>query len=164
MTIHAYPLDALVGDYGRAGAGLVLVGIPLSTLDLEIWIAACLGALALLFAIFALRTALRQASRVEVSEDGIAASGPFGARLAWHELGVVKLGYYATRRDGKNGWMQLVLSGAGKRLAIDSRITGFDIIVERTAREAGARGIAIGGATAANLAALGHDWSAGIAQ
>jgi hypothetical protein len=164
MSIHAYPLDALVGDYGRALAGLALVGLPLVTLDLGAWIAGFLGALGALFAVFAVRTALRQASHVELAADGIASSGPFGRSIAWRELDTVKLGYYATRRDGKNGWMQLALAGAGKRITLDSRITGFDAIVEQVARAANARGISVGATTAANLAALGLDVVPGAAE
>lgn len=164
MTVHAYPLDTLIGDYGRAGAGLALVATPMATLDLGPVVAAFGSALLVLFGFFAARTAQRHVTRVEVSDEGIAASGPFGGAIPWERLEAVKLGYYATRRDGKDGWMQLALRGAGRRITMDSRIEGFDGIVRQVAREAQARGIPIGSTTAANFAALGLDFAAGPAQ
>jgi hypothetical protein len=164
MSVHAYPFDSLFGDYARALLGLALVGVPLVTLDLGLWVAALGWSLAALFAAFGLRTALRHATRVEISDSCIAVLGPLGASIPWGALEAVKLGYYATRRDGKNGWMQLVVSSQRKRITIDSRIEGFQAIVDRTAREARARRVAVGSTTAANFAALGFDLAANGAQ
>ena len=157
MTDHRYPADAVIGDYGRAAGGFTLMGLPLATLDLTAWLAAVFALLAVLFAVFGLRTALRHVSPVEVTEEAIAAGGPFPARIAWRDLREVSLGYYATRRDGKNGWMQLELAGGGKKLRLDSRIEGFDDIVAKAARVAETSGIPLGMTTAANFAALGFE-------
>jgi hypothetical protein len=160
MTSHAYPTAALVGDYGRAALGLGLVVLPLATVQLASWTALLLGGLAALFAMFALRTATRHASRITVDEAGIAAAGPLPTRLDWDALDEVKLAFYATKRDGGNGWMQLALRGRRRRLTIDSRIENFDAILRAAAAAARARGVKVSRATAANFAAFGLELEA----
>jgi hypothetical protein len=155
MTAHSYPANALIGDYGRAAAGFAIVALPLATVELAPWVATVLGALAALFAAFGLRTATRQASRIELDDNGIATSGWRRKRLDWTRLERVKLGFYTTKRDGSNGWMQLALRGAGGRLIIDSRIEDFEAIVHAAAAAARARGLKVSPATAANFAAYG---------
>ena len=155
MSEHRYPVDALVGDYLRAGAGLLLVGAPLVLVPLNIYVEGALGGLAALFGAFGGLTALRQLRRIEVGEEGIAARGPFPVRLTWEALEGVTLRYFATRRDGARGWMELKLRGAGRRLLLDSRIDGFNDIAQRTARAAARRQLPLTPATAANFAALG---------
>jgi hypothetical protein len=163
MTTHAYPTAALAGDYARAAGGLALVGAPLALLDLPLAAVLVLSALALLFLVFGIRTALRQMSRVELSDEAIAACGPLAARVDWDALDDVRLRYYATRRDRKNGWMQLVLGSGGRRLSLDSTIDGFDVIARRAACAAIQRHLVIGTATAENFAALGIRLTAGEA-
>lgn len=154
-TLHAYPTDKLVGDYGRAALGFTLVMLPLLTVDLAPWLALLLGGLALLFLVFAGRTARRQLSPIQLDERGIVAAGPFPTRLDWGALERVKLGYYATKRDGSNGWMQLALGGSGRRIVVDSRIEGFEAIARAAAEAARERQVELGRTTAANFAALG---------
>ena len=83
------------------------------------------------------------------------ASGPLAASIRWDELDGIKLAYYSTRRDRRDGWMQLELRAGGSRIRLDSRIDGFAELVERAARAADARGLEPSAATAANLEALG---------
>ena len=155
MTSHAYPAGALIGDYGRAGLGLAFVVPPLFLISpVQIVGAACLG-LATLFAAFAGRTLLRQLTPVEMDEAGIGAGGLRPLRLEWAALDGLSLHYYATRRDREGGWMQLVLRAEGRRLRLDSRIAGFQIIAARAARAAEARRLSLSPITLANLAALG---------
>jgi hypothetical protein len=160
MTSHAYPTAALVGDYGRAALGLGLVALPLATIHLVSWMALLLVSLAALFVLFALRTATRHASRISVDEAGIAAVGPLPTRLDWDALDDVKLAFYATKRDGSNGWMQLGLKGRGRRLTVDSRIENFEAILRAVGSAARARGIRVSRATAANFAAFGLELEA----
>lgn len=155
MSEHRYPADALLGDYVRAGAGLLLAAAPLVLVPLNVYVEGVLGGLAALFACFGGMTALRQARSIEIGEEGIAARGPFPVRLAWDALEGVNLRYFATRRDGSRGWMELKLRGAGHRLLLDSRIDGFNDIAERAARVAARRHLPLTPATAANFAALG---------
>jgi hypothetical protein len=139
MSLHSYPTGSLAGDYCRAGFGLVMVSAPLLLVPLTPTVAAVFGVLAVLFLLFGARTVLRQFDRVEVNDTGIASLGPFPKRIDWTSLEGIKLAYYATRRDGANGWMQLALKGGGRKVTLDSRIDGFDAIA----------------ACAANLVSLG---------
>src|SRR5229473_747779 len=56
-TRHAYPAAAMVGDYLRAAAGLVPVGVLFATLPVGAVAAGVLGSFAAIFAAFGLRTA-----------------------------------------------------------------------------------------------------------
>lgn len=152
-----YPRTALLGDYARAGAGLAITALPLALLEVNRWLAVPLAAAALLFALFALRTAQRQASSLELDEGGVAMRGPMGASLAWADLRSLDLRYYSTRRDRSDGWMQLTLKGGGRRLRADSTLDGFDRLVEHAVRAAARNGVALTPVTVDNLLAMGMD-------
>jgi len=164
MSEHRYPTDALVGDYLRAGAGMALTGLPLTLTPLNPYVAAVLGGLTALFGVFGALTALRQFRRVELREDGIALVGPFPARLAWGALESVNLRYFATRRDGAKGWMELRLAGEGGRLMLDSRIEGFDRIARQAAEAAERRRLPLNPTTTTNFAALGIRMAPGAGE
>ncbi len=51
----------------------------------------------------------------------------------------MKLAYYSTRRDRRDGWMQLELRAGASTIRLDSRIDGFAELVERAALAAAAR-------------------------
>jgi len=155
MTMHAYPAGALAGDYARAAAGFALVTAPIAFVPLSVPLAGVLGTGSLLFAAFGLRTAMRQMRRLELSEDGIAVAGLFPAEIRWSDIEEVRLAYYSTRRDGRDGWMQLVLRGGSRTLRLDSRIAGFDAIAAKAAEVAERSGLPLSPSTTANLAAIG---------
>jgi hypothetical protein len=155
VTRHRYPTAALVGDYARAGAGLALTVPPLVLLELNPAVATIFAALAVLFAVFAGRTLLRQRAVIEMDETVIHSSGPLAVRLEWAALDEFKLAYYATRRDGSAGWMQLALRAGRQRLRLDSRIDGFAALATRAAEAARRRRLVLNTATANNLASLG---------
>jgi hypothetical protein len=155
VSRHRYPTAALAGDYARAGAGLALTVPPLVLLHLNTAVAAIFGALVILFAVFGARTLLRQRAVIEMDDSAIESSGPLSVRLAWDALDELKLAYYATRRDGTGGWMQLALRAGRQRLRLDSRIDGFAAIVARAAEAARRRHLELNTATANNLASLG---------
>lgn len=152
-----YPRTALLGDYARAGAGLAITALPLALLEVNRWIAVPLAAAALLFAVFALRTAQRQASRLELDDAGVTMRGPMGASLAWTDLRGLDLRYYSTKRDRSDGWMQLTLKGGGRRLRADSTLDGFDRLVETAAAAAVRKGVPLTPVTVDNLLAMGVD-------
>jgi hypothetical protein len=154
MTRHRYPTASLLGDYARAGLGLAVTGGPVVLVPVNAVVAGGLGTLALVFLLFAGGTALRQLRTVSVDEQGIAVDGPFALRLDWDRLEAVTLRYFATKR-GAAGWMQLVLRAGWRRLALDSRIEGFEAIAARAAAAAARRGLVLGEATQANFTALG---------
>lgn len=155
MTRHRYPPSALLGDYARAALGLALTLLPLLLVAMPPVAAAIFALLALLFALFALSTLMRQLGTVAVDERGIEVEGGWRRRIDWQQLRRVRLRWFAARRDRRAGYMQLVLAGGGRRIAIDSRIADFDTIAAAAARAAEARGLALSEATRANLAALG---------
>jgi hypothetical protein len=145
----------MIGDYLRAGAGFVPVMAILVCTPLGPVATGILAGLAALFAVFGLRTALRHATRFEATETGLAAYGPLSSTIRWAELDQIKLAYYSTRRDRREGWMQLDLRAGGALIRLDSRVDGFNHLVERSATAAAARGVGVSATTAANLQALG---------
>ena len=155
MTVHAYPATALAGDYARAAAGFALVTTPLAIVPVGAAVAGLLGAGSLLFAAFGVRTALRQLRRLEMGDEELRIAGVLPTELRWDAVDRVKLAYFSTRRDGRDGWMQLSLAGGGRRLKLDSRIEGFHAIAAKAAEVVDRRGIAVTPGTSANFAALG---------
>lgn len=155
MSRHLYPNAAMTGDYLRAAAGFVPVMAILAVGSLGPTATAILGCLAALFAVFGLRTALRHLTRIETTESGVRASGPLAAAIPWTALDRMKLAYYSTRRDRRDGWMQLELRGGGATIRLDSRIEGFGEVVRRAAVAAAARDLPLGATTLANLESLG---------
>ncbi len=155
-TEHRYHRGGLVGDGLRAVTGLALCAWPPAVTSVgPVW-ASILAALALLFAVYGLRAALRSVSRICLDDIGIWSQGPFPTAIRWDELAAMKLGYYSTRREGRGGWMQLRLAGGGKRLRIDSSLEGFGDIVVRAARVARENGIEMAPTTEENLRSLGR--------
>lgn len=154
---YRYPRAALVADYLRAGVGLALSGAPLLLLDLPGWAVAVFAGAAVLFAVFGARTLLRQLTTFRVDGHGVRAEGPFGAALAWRDLARVRLRYYSTRRDRSQGWMQLVLSGGGRTLRLESSLEGFEVIAGRAAAAAAANRLRLSDSTIANFLSLGID-------
>ena len=154
-TRHGYPASAMVGDYLRAAAGLVPVGILFATLPVGAVAAGVLGSFAAIFGAFGLRTALRHGTSVEMTDTELRARGLRRSTIHWDELDHMRLAYYSTRRDRRSGWMQLDLRAGGARVRLDSRIDGFDQVVHRAAAVAAARGLPLNEATWSNLQALG---------
>ena len=110
-----YPRQTLCADYVRAGAGVVLCGAPLLLLEVNRWLALILGAGFVLFALFFVRTALRQRTRYVLGPDTLCADGPAGTLVEWNRIDRLKLSYFSTKRDRSDGWMQLSIGSAGGR-------------------------------------------------
>ena len=155
VTRFGYPASAMLGDYLRAAAGLAPVVAILATVSLSGVAAVVLGGFGAIFGAFAIRTALRHGTSLDVSESELRATGLRQATIPWAELDRMKLAYYSTQRDRKSGWMQLQLGAGSARLSLDSRLDGFDRLVRHAALAAAARDIELSEATAANLQALG---------
>lgn len=150
-----YPVSAMLGDYLRAAAGLVPSALILATVSVNSVSAVVIGGFAAIFGAFGIRTALRHGTRIEVGDAGVRAVGLRRVEIAWAELDQMKLAYYSTRRDRKSGWMQLRLGAGRARLALDSRLEGFDQVVRRASAAAASRDLELSEATIANLGALG---------
>jgi hypothetical protein len=145
----------MVGDYVRAAAGLLPTTALLATMPASTVGTSILGGFAAIFAAFGLRTALRHGTRLELSETGLRAQGPYRTTIIWAELSRMTLAYYSTRRDRREGWMQLDLGTRRARLRLDSRIAGFDELVRRSALAAADRGLPLSETTLTNLRAIG---------
>ena len=155
MTRFVYPTSAMLGDYVRAAAGLVPTAAIIAMTPVGMAGGVVLGGFSLLFAVFGIRTALRHATRLEMTGEALRAFGLLPASISWRELDRMKLAYYSTRRDRRSGWMQLELRGGRSRVCVDSRIEGFAELVKASARAAETRGLALDAATLVNLEALG---------
>lgn len=150
-----YPAAAMAGDYLRAAAGLVPTLLLLSTVSVGSVAGVVLGGFAAVFGAFAIRTALRHGTRLELGHGELRATGLRRTTIPWEALDRMKLAYYSTRRDRKSGWMQLQLGAGRARLSLDSRLDGFEQVVRCAAAAADERDLALSDATAANLQALG---------
>ena len=155
MTVLAYPPSSIIADYVRAGVGLAALGAPIAVLDTGPAVTAVLGAGALVFAAYAVRTVRLQFTRIVVDADGVRSLFPRERRIRWCDLRGLRLAYYSTRRDKGDGWFQLTLTGEGARVTVESRVDGFDTLTTRALSAAAANGVALDAATAVNLEALG---------
>lgn len=157
MSVHTYSRDSLRADYLRAAAGLLLTALPLILVRAHWIVGLLLGAMALLFLLFLLRTAQRQFTVVHVGDKGIRATGPMGKAIAWADIADLRLRYFSTRRDKQKGWMHLTLKGGGGKLKVESSLSGFEDVVDRAVDAARAKGLRLEPTTLNNLAALGFD-------
>ena len=155
MSVHAYPPTAALADYLRCGAGLLFAAVPLAAIKTTPAVSAILVLILGVFSVYALRTLVSQFTRIEVDEDCIKTRGLTPKSLPWRDINDLKLSYYSTRRDGTGGWLQLKLTGNGRRLNLDSRIGGFDIVATRAAAAATRNGAEFDFATRHNFQALG---------
>ncbi|MEM7044986.1 MAG: hypothetical protein AAF543_19435 [Pseudomonadota bacterium] len=154
MSIHRYPLPSLLVDGLRAIVGMMATLGPLIFLD-PIWpLAAILGGLGFIFAVFGLKLLQQSFSSIEISDDGIAGHGPVVKAMAWSDITTLKLAHYATPRRPLEGWYQLILKGRGGAFKIDSTIEGFDLIVGMAAQEAETSGVVFDPTTSENLRIL----------
>ncbi len=156
-----YPPRALVGDYLRSAAGLFVgLGVLLVAPPHPV-VVVLFGAIALLFAVFGLRTAYRHSLRVQVSDQGVACAGPLAKAIAWNDLDAVKLRYFGSRktkwRPLGSGFMQMTLKGNGRSMTFESSMEGFDWLAARAAAALSANGLSLDPASASNLIGLGID-------
>lgn len=156
MNVYRYPLKSVVGDYARAGVGIVLTAgpammVPAGSASLYI-----LVPMAALFVAFALRTGRRQIARVELAPAGLSIFQPGQVSLEAGEVGSVKLSYFSTKSDRAGGWMQLTLKGgSGRTIRVDSGLEGFGEIARWAADAAIANRLELSHATIVNFGALG---------
>ncbi len=155
MSEHRYETRVLTGDYIRSSAGVLLTWGPLLIVEAAPIMVYILGALGGVFAVFGIRTLIRQMTTIEVSEDGIHARGPAGKAVLWDDLNSMKLAYYSTRRDRQRGWMHLTVKDGAKKLGVDSSISDFDTIASAALRAATARRLSLSDVTRSNFEALG---------
>lgn len=166
MSDLRYPLAALRGDYIRAGLGLILSLAPAVTVPLASPVDYLLLPAAALFMIFGLRTWQRQQSRVVIDRQGISLFRARQVSLAWRSIRSVRLSYFSTRADRREGWMQLTLTGEDpqrgqglRKIRIDSSLDGFEQVARCAAVAVRMNELAVNAATRTNFGALGIDLS-----
>lgn len=155
MICGHYPDEALKADYLRTAAGLALGLAPFLLARPHPLVAVPAAAVLLLFLVYGLRTGLRQFSEIQADDTGILRRGPLGRAIRWDQVDAISLKYYSTRRDRKEGWLHLTVKGAGRRIDLDSTLTGFQPIAERVAAAALARRLPLSDLTRENFASLG---------
>ncbi|MDA0340635.1 MAG: hypothetical protein O3B74_03450 [Proteobacteria bacterium] len=155
MTNHRYAMKTLRGDYIRGGIGVAVTGSLLVGATTVTIFQYLLTAAALLFVGFVLRTWLRHRTVFELSEEGVWANGPMGKALRWSEITEIRLRYFSTQRDRKNGWFQLTLKSPAGKVSVDSGLDGFDAVLEATASAIRVNQLEISESTAENFAAAG---------
>ena len=154
-TAHRYPKSALLGDYLRGGGGLALTAGPALFAPMFDALQIIFAAIALLFAGFILRTWQRQATTIELHDEGLRVAGPLGRDMAWQDVRKFALSYFSTRRDRTSGWMQLTVRDGRGKISIDSSLDGFDEVLSRCAEAATRNNIELSTATIENLKAAG---------
>ncbi|MCG8689900.1 MAG: hypothetical protein MI806_01705 [Minwuiales bacterium] len=164
MSVHYYDPKALTGDYVRAGIGFALTAGPLLFVDLNSIMVYLLGGLALLFAVFGVRTAQRQVTKLELADEGVRSVGPAGTAIRWDELERVELRFFSTQRARREGWMQLKLKGGGRVIRVDSTISDFTNIARVAAMKAIAAGIPLDRYSVSNFQALNVDLPEDVAN
>jgi hypothetical protein len=152
---YRYARGVLAADYARGAAGLAVTAGPLVLLQPAPAVGWALGMGAALFLVYCTRSVVRQFTRIELDEAGLAARGPLGNAIRWEDLRSVRLKYYTTQRGRSGGWMQLVLRGAHRSIRVESGIDGFAEIAHAAALELTRRGGSVDELTRTHLTALG---------
>jgi len=158
MTELRYPFSAIVWDYVRGIAGLVLCFVILVTGELQSQVLWGFVGLTVLFVLYTMTTIAKHVARFRVSEEGIECGGFRRQAIRWGELSEMALRYYPTSRSRKKGWMTLTLKAGGEpggKVRIESNLPGFAEIATRAAWAAKENKLMVDRVTADNLAALG---------
>ncbi|MBL6927990.1 MAG: hypothetical protein ISR44_02360 [Rhodospirillales bacterium] len=154
MSVHTYPLYTVLGDYIRAFLGVCVSVVPLFVITNKPLVTYAFWGLIVVFTLYGLRTLARHYTRVETTNDGVAEYGLFRHGFAWSELSRLRLKYFSTRRDKSNGWMQLEMTGNGRRIAVTSTISDFTDVLARAADAAKTNEIELDKASLANIASI----------
>jgi hypothetical protein len=154
VTNHRYPLNRILGDYVVGGGGALMSAGVLSLAPTVLYVDLLCGGLTGLFLVFTMLTAFRHRLRIAVDAEGVRVTGGRVRSIKWSEVEAVTLRYFSTRRNRKSGWMTLTIGAAGRRLAIESHLEGFDILARHAAEAAAVRRLTLDPATRSNFAAL----------
>ena len=154
MSVHRYPPQTLLGDYVRAGLGLLLTVPPLLFLAPGTAIALALLIVAGVCLFFVARTVERNRAIVSLDDEAITLTTFRMSRVRWADLARMTLSYYTVKRDKSDGWMELILKDDKATIKLDSRLDGFLAIVVKAARVARERRIPLNQITLSNLKAL----------
>ena len=156
MTTLAYPPSALVSDIARGGLGAALCLLVLVAVRPVWWLQVVLAVLALLFAVFSIRALARVRQRLLVQDDALVEVSS-SRQWQWDELESLRLRYFSTRRDQRQGWMELTLKFSASQVSVDSRMSGFDVLVARALSVARSKSLLLDASTLRNMEHLGFD-------
>lgn len=149
------PRRAAVAAVLRAALGIAAFGGVAVAGALPLWgIALCCGGAAL-FALYGAREIVRHAAVIVIDEKGIERRGLMPRRLDWGELAAVKLAHYSTRRDGRNGWQELVMRGRGTSVVLESEHPAFVPAASQALASAAENDVRLSRATWHNARMLG---------
>jgi len=155
MNGYRYPIASLRGDYLRAAAGMLFTGMMLigaSSVPVMFFL---IGAIFLLFLVFAIQTWSRHATVIEIGQEGIRFYGLIRRSITWDEMTGAKLRFFTVKRTRDSGWMELTLFKGKKKAKIDSSIEGFNEIAAAVAEKAESKGIRIDENSVENFNSLG---------
>ena len=160
MTInHGYSFVNLRADYFRAFVGVIICFAP------YVMGAEAAGAVLVLlicgalFAVYGLRTVLRQVTQFLLDENAITMKNFRTRIIPWDRLSDLSLSYFSTWRSGGKGWMQLRLRGAGQTMRLESNLSNFETVVRRAVVAASANKLEMTSSTLRNIDALNIDIS-----
>jgi len=158
MTELRYPLSALLWDYARGVAGMVICFVILVTNEWQNQLVWLFAGLTILFAINTMATLAKNLTRFRVTEEGIECGAFRRQKIRWADLSDLSLRYYPTSRSRKKGWMALTLKGgaiSAAKIHIESTLPGFAEIVARAAHAARENKLLVDRVTADNMTAIG---------
>lgn len=160
LSIHRYPKRVMAIDYARSAFGLAVTAGPVALIGLGSVTSYALALAAIVFLAYGGRTALRNATTLEMTEIGLNCRGARRIALKWDDLRRMKLAYFSMKRrwsvaGPQDGWMQLTLAGETGNLVIESTLDDFGGVVRRAASAALAKGLRLDAVTRANLLAMG---------
>lgn len=153
--IRTYPFQSLMNDYIRALIGFGICIAPIAhgvRISGAVW---ALVACAALFAVYGVRTVIRNFTRVVMTDSSILSTNLIKREIPWEHLSELTVSYFSTRRSKDKGWMQLRLKGNNCTLRFDSALAGFDDIVRHAAGAAYSNDLTLKETTVRNLEAMG---------
>lgn len=156
MTILRYPARAIVADLVRAAGGGGACGLILAAADPPVWLALILWAALLAFVVFGLRAGARGRQAFTITQDALHLVHR-DRQVPWGSLRRLRLSYFSTRRDHREGWLELVLGFDDASVRADSRLQGFEALLKEALAAARHNGLELSPATLRNLEWLGLD-------
>ena len=155
MVELRYPVGSLVYDYMRGILGLGISVVIIQSIGDDTPIFWVILALAVLFMVWLVNTALRHISRIRFDEEGLRTAPWPKKTIAWSGLEEMALRYYSTRRKRKDGWMTLSLKSGKDKIDIESTLPHFADIVARAAYAAKQANLPLDQVTVDNMDAIG---------
>lgn len=134
MTEHRYPRIVILRDLLRAVIGLISTSAPVIFLALNPWLAVVLLSFSSLFVYFGLWTLVKSRMKIVVDKQKIALVSPWKCGIDWCELDGLRLNFYRSGDRIEHGWMQLVLKKGSRKIKVDSRLLGFEIVAREAER------------------------------